>query len=318
MIDVFVTVDTEIWCDGWTDLDRTFPDAFRKYVYGPTAAGNYGLPLIFQILRDHGLSASFFVEPMFSLRFGAAPLQEIVGLIRAAGSEIQLHVHTEWVDEAKVKVLPRVHPKRQALSEYSSVEQSELLRVGLRLLDRAGAGKVSAFRAGGFGMGPDTLQAVAANGLPIDTSFDISQGLPVNAVLECLQPTHFGPVVEYPLTVFRDGLGRLRHLQVGACSSGELEKVHWAAMESGWTAIVILFHNFEMLTPSKTAPDRVVARRFERLCRFLGDNNDVFRVRGFNDLYVRCPAGAVSPLAVGLMPTAHRWLQQATRRIAYR
>ena len=317
MIDVFITVDTEIWCDGWTDLDGRFPDAFRKYVYGPTAAGHYALPLIFEILRDNGLTASFFVEPMFSLRFGAGPLEEVVDLIRATTSEVQLHVHTEWVDEAAEQVLPQAYPKRRFLFQYSDSDQAALLKVGLDCLRRAGVPDVCAFRAGNFGMGPDTLGALAANRLLFDTSFDITQGFAINETLRCFQPTRFGAVVEYPLTVFRDGSGRLRHLQVGACSSAELERVHWAALEAQWTAVVILFHNFEMLSPSRTRADRIVRRRFERLCRFLAQNSDVFRVRGFNGLQARCPEREASPVAVDWLPTARRWVEQASRRLLY-
>ena len=318
MIDVFITVDTEIWCGGWTDLDSRFADAFRKYVYGPTAGGDYALPLIFRILRDNGLTGSFFVEPMFSLRFGAGPLEEVVGLIRAAMAEVQLHVHTEWVDEAKAQVLPQVYPKRQFLFQYSGPDQADLLKVGLDCLRRAGAPDVCAFRAGNFGMGPETLGAVAANRLLFDTSFDITQGFEINETLRCFQPARFGAVTEYPLSVFRDGSGRLRHLQIGACSSAELERVHWAALEAEWTAIVILFHNFEMLSPSRTSADRIVRRRFERLCRFLAHNSDVFRVRGFSGLQARCPEGHTSPVGVDWRATASRWIEQASRRLLYR
>jgi hypothetical protein len=39
MLDVFFTVDVEIWCDGWRNLDARFPDAFRRYVYELTPRG---------------------------------------------------------------------------------------------------------------------------------------------------------------------------------------------------------------------------------------------------------------------------------------
>jgi len=36
MLDVFFTVDVEVWCDGWNNIDERFPSAFRKYIFGPT------------------------------------------------------------------------------------------------------------------------------------------------------------------------------------------------------------------------------------------------------------------------------------------
>ena len=100
MLDVFLTVDVEVWCDGWDNIDAKFPDAFKRYIYGPTSRGDYGLPYQLRQLQEHGLTAVFFVEPLFATRFGSAPLAEILGLVREPGHEVQLHLHTEWVDES--------------------------------------------------------------------------------------------------------------------------------------------------------------------------------------------------------------------------
>jgi len=43
MLEVFFTVDVEVWCDGWHNIDQEFPEAFRKYIYGPTPKGDFGL-----------------------------------------------------------------------------------------------------------------------------------------------------------------------------------------------------------------------------------------------------------------------------------
>ena len=50
MLNVFITVDVEVWCDGWDQLDAKFSDAFQRYIYGRTAHGNYGLPYQLQLL----------------------------------------------------------------------------------------------------------------------------------------------------------------------------------------------------------------------------------------------------------------------------
>lgn len=96
MLDVFLTVDVEVWCDGWDDIDAKFPQCFRKYVYGPTAAGDYGLPYQLKLLREHGLTGVFFTEPLFSTRFGRQPLADIVGLLRDGGGQVELHLLPEW------------------------------------------------------------------------------------------------------------------------------------------------------------------------------------------------------------------------------
>ena len=80
-MNVFFTVDVEVWCD-FAILDKEFPSAFRQYVYGHTSKGDFGLPYQLKVLNSHGLSGVFFVEPLFATRFGLAPLEEIIGVLR--------------------------------------------------------------------------------------------------------------------------------------------------------------------------------------------------------------------------------------------
>ena len=119
MLDVFFTVDVEVWCDGWTDIDKKFPGAFRQYIYGTTPRGDFGLPYQLKVLNQHGLTGVFFIEPLFSTRFGAQALAEIVGLVQESDQEVQLHMHTEWVDEAREPLLEAVHSKRQHLRYFT-------------------------------------------------------------------------------------------------------------------------------------------------------------------------------------------------------
>lgn len=284
-VDVYLTVDVELWCDGWVDIDRKFPAAFRRYIYGPTPRGDYGLPYSVQLLRDHGLRGTFFVEPLFAARFGAQPLAEIVGLLNDGGQDVQLHLHTEWVDEAREPLLPNVKSKRQHLFQYSVGEQSTLLRSGRRLLESAGTLNVKAFRAGSFAFNRDTLAALPEVGIAVDASYNATMFGPQSGVrpaevltdsLDC------DGIVEVPMTVFRDGMGRLRHVQLTACSWVEIESLLWQALRQGQRSFVILSHNFELLDPSQTRPDKVVLRRFRRLCQFLERNADAFRMRNFD------------------------------------
>ena len=131
MLNVFLTVDVEVWCGGWDSIDTKFPEAFQRYVYGPTTRGNYGLPYQLQLLSDTGLTGVFFVEPLFSGRFGTDPLAEIVGLIGEKSQEVQLHLHTEWVDEAIEPLFPGIKEKRQHMRHFSLEEQNILIAKGL-------------------------------------------------------------------------------------------------------------------------------------------------------------------------------------------
>lgn len=317
MLDVFYTVDVEVWCGGWQDLDRKFPDAFRRYIHGPTTRGDYGLPYQLRMLQAHGLTGVFFIEPLFALRFGQAALDDIVGLVREAGQEVQLHLHTEWVDEAREAVLPGPQRKRQHLRYFSREEQTVLIAKGLELMRRAGVTSINAFRAGSFAFNHDTLPALAANGIAFDSSYNASMFGPDSGVSPgrtLVEPVLVDGVAEYPMTVYSDGTSTLRHAQLTACSWPELEGLLWQAVHEERKAFVLLSHGFELLNKAKDRPDDVVVRRFERLCAFLARHRESFRVRGFNGLEPALATVQPAPLVSPLHRTGVRMLSQLYRR----
>ena len=123
-------------------------------------------------------------------------------------------------------------------------------------------------------------------------------------------------VLTYPVTVFRDGFGRLRPAQVGACGFHELRQALASAQDSSYPDFVIVSHNFEMLKPGRSDPDFVVARRFEHLCRFLAENTDELPVTGFARMAgsMPPPGGTDLPRA-GMLPTVGRVAEQIVRRV---
>ncbi len=316
MLDVFLTVDVETWCDDWDDIDQQFPDAFRRHIYGPTARGDFGLPYQLSGLRDAGLMGVFFVEPLFATRFGSDYLQEIAGLIQEANQEIQLHLHTEWVDESRVPLIADAARKRQHIRYFTLQEQITLIAAGAQLLNAASSTPVCAFRAGSCALNRDTLRALKANQFPIDCSYNASQfgldsgvspGSPALDVFEC------EGIVEYPVTVFQNGMTSLRHAALTACSYAEMEFLLWQALEARYQSFVILSHSFELLNPAKTRPDPVMVDRFRKLCGFLDRNRDSFNVRGFHGLEMPAAPSTPRPLASPIGKTAARMLEQLSR-----
>jgi len=317
MLDVFITVDVEVWCDGWHNIDEKFTDSFRRYIYGNTPRGDFGLPYQLKVLREHGLDGVFFVEPLFSTRFGEQPLAEIVGLVRENEQEVQLHLHTEWVDESRVPLLEDVHTKRQHLRYFTPDEQTILIAKGAELIRQAGASDINAFRAGSFAFNRDTLGALAANGIAFDSSYNASMfGLDsgVDPGVTVVEPIECDGVYEYPMTVFKDGTGSLRHAQLTACSHQEMEGLLWQALKKGRKSFVILSHGSELLNEAKNRPDEVVVKRFQKLCSFLDKNRHSFRVRGFQGLIPQPTRQQPTPLASPIWKTGVRMVEQAYRR----
>jgi peptidoglycan/xylan/chitin deacetylase (PgdA/CDA1 family) len=319
-MNVFLTFDIEIWCNSWQALDARFPAAFERYVYGRSRAGDYALPKTLEILNRHGLRGVFFVEPLFAARFGVEHLATVTGLIRDAGQEVQMHLHPEWTDEIDPPLFPDKPFKRQHLIHYSRAEQTALLRRGLVLLAEAGCEGVTAFRAGSFAANADTLAAAEACGLTVDASLNMCyphSGADLRAEGDFYFPRRRDGLQLLPMSVFRDGLGRLRHAQVGACSAAELCQAIEDSAARGHPGFTVLSHNFEMLRAGSTAPDRIVAGRFEALCRFLGEQRERFPTRGLAPPPQLPAVPANTALAqVGCLATLHRYAGQAARRLA--
>jgi len=313
-----LSFDVEIWCNGWHHLDDSFPGAFERYVYGHSRTQGGALPKTLEILERHGLRAVFFVEPLFAARFGVRYLREIVELIRSRGQQVELHLHSEWADEISPRPLPHITAKRQHLQHLSYADQCTLIGMGLDLLSEAGAPAATAFRAGSFGANADTLRAVEAAGLSFDSSVNASTPISVpdlRDTIELFQPSFVGNVLCVPLTVFRDGFGRIRPAQVGSCSFEELRQVVDHAVEESWPAIIILSHNFEMLRPDSPKIDPIVLRRFERLCRYIASRPELATPDG-NLLHGIAPPATALPMArTGAGATARRMGEQLLRRV---
>ena len=120
-------------------------------------------------------------------------------------------------------------------------------------------------------------------------------------------------ITEYPMTVFKDGSQRLRHTQLTACTFVEIEGLLWQALEQRKKSFVILTHNFELLNRNRTRPDYVVINRLKKLCKFLDQNGDSFKVCGFDEKL------EAKKMEQKNIPTSSRW-KTARRMIeqAYR
>lgn len=311
---VHLTFDVEIWCNSWQDLDARFPSAFDRYVYGRSSRGDYALPKTLEILGRHGLQGVFFIEPLFSARFGDRYLRELVGLIDQAGQDVQLHLHPEWTDEIRPRLIPNADTKRQHLSAYTLDEQLALIRWGRQALERALGRPVSAFRAGSFAANADTFRALALAGLYVDSSLNDSysvSGPDVQRPPGAPSAIQVGEILCYPVTRFLDGLGMPRPAQINGCSFAELRDALEAAERDGLHHFVIVSHNFEMLKPGRCEPDMVVVARFEHLCAWLAAEAHRFQVE---PLPAR-PAGRAGGLPrVGRLSTLLRLSEQAWRR----
>jgi len=96
---VLITVDTEL--SPLLHRRGASADAnFAASITGRVGNRDYGVGWQMDCLeRDH-LKAVFFVDPMPALVFGPDIIARMIAPILARGHEVQLHIHTEWLEWA--------------------------------------------------------------------------------------------------------------------------------------------------------------------------------------------------------------------------
>jgi hypothetical protein len=322
MLNVLLTIDTEVYPLHANWRANSLRHDIARDIYGQTSQGDFGLSFQLQTLQSHNLSASFFVESLFASAAGLAPLARIVDQIQSAQSEVQLHLHPEWL--AWIDQSPVPHNGRNQLRKFSASEQQALIATALANLRAAGAKPIRAFRAGDYAANSDTLAALNQTGLLYDTSLNpcYSNSLADLAERSLYQPHPIKNIWEFPVSHWTDRLGNQRHAQLCSSSFAELTGALLKAHKAGWHSFVIVSHSFELLKKRRRridnpAPDPLVVRRFQKLCRFLSDHRDKFRTCGFNDIDpVDLPSHpSQHALRSPVRRTLWRTLEQAYRRL---
>lgn len=333
MVKVFITVDAEIWPDaaGWPHTPLAPDDDCRhevsRYLFGGEGASARGVPYQLAVLATYGLKATFFVDSMFSLALGATPLRRLLEVIRQHGQEVGLHLHPEWLTDPRCHALAKF--AGPLLHRYSEADQSTLVRAGLDRLRECGSGPVRVFRAGSWAASKATLRALRRNGIVFDASlngcFERSfPDLDGSVRSTYTQPVRLEDIWELPVTKFIDRPpGGYRPLHVCATSFAEFRTVLEHASLRDWFAVVIVLHSFEFVRVGQRAgdrsvsPQRLLASRFEQLCRYLAENSELYETCHFADLDESALARADQPAipVSSYARTAMRHIQQLASRL---
>ena len=294
-MNVIITVDVECWPSPRSALDGGIHREVAHHIYGRTRSGrDLGIEWQMRLLETHGLRGVFFVEALCGVRGFRRDLSEVVDRIQTRGHDVELHAHTEWFDYSPP--LSLIAGKyQQHLSGYSGDEQRRIICAAREVLELCGARGLVAFRAGNFGANRQTPLAVRDAGLTIDSSYNAVYAHGTHTMGFCdprVAPFAIDGIWEYPVTCFHDQRQlqprHLRPLQVTATSFREMAAVLQDAARRGLHTVVILTHSFEMthFRPGSMPPTehRLNIYRFGRLCAFLAEHREKFRVTTFKEI----------------------------------
>ncbi|QDX26360.1 polysaccharide deacetylase [Sphingomonas suaedae] len=301
----FLTVDTELM---WRHHAAGLP--ISEIAERSLEPAGVGIGYQLRRFADHGLRATFFVDPMPAVAYGLDPIKRVVGAILEAGQEVQLHLHPNW---AAARDDDRTAAASFELIDFTFAEQRDLIAAASDLLVAAGAPRPVAFRSGSYSASDDTLAALAELGIRYDSSHNGSEHPWPSAI--GLNPRQIAPVehrgvIEVPVTLIEDVRGHLRHFQICALSTAEMRDALDHAVSAGHAAVTIVSHGFELANRSGTRPNAVHVQRFDSLCAMLAERKGGIETAQFADLPDLPLDRADSPLGPSLIRTRMRQAQQ--------
>ncbi|MFN3818746.1 polysaccharide deacetylase family protein [Blastomonas sp.] len=309
------TVDTELSLKLYQE-GASAQENFDSSIAGKCRDGEYGIFYQMDRLEAAGLTGVFFVDPMPALVYGPGVVARIVEPILKRGHEVQLHIHTEWLEFARDHEY--AHLRGRNIADFALDDQIRLLEQARALLMMAGAPKPTAFRAGNFGANNNTLRALSALGIPYDSSFN-----PAFLAGECDidLPVHTPPFSKHlgvgiiPVSVIEDRPGSIRGVQLCALSAWEMRDALVHAADDGWPCFTIVSHSFELLSRDRSRANPIVVRRFDAMCRNIAKHGQLEPV-GFATLEPHARQ-SFTRLPTNLVRTVLRYGEQAVSRMRY-
>ena len=320
---VYFTVDTETSMGGAWQNSQYSPLPLERSMLGLYNSRFYGIPLLMDILDEHGFRATFFTEVFCGYLVGFDEVEKVFRLIRDRGHDAQLHLHPVF---RFYRDFLQGMPRREIdlMFRLSSDEQRALVREGVELFCQLNGKPPRAYRAGCYGASEVTLRALRENGVKIDSSYNLAflgktcgfQVSPLNA------PTMLEGLHEFPVTVFRGAAASgTRSLEIHAVSVKEVLATIRGLQEVGCSDVVLSLHSFSLLKNlgvryENYRPDNIVIRRLRKLCAVLSEMSSEVEVGVLGELdlaSIPVPQPQVVPFVGWLQPGMRNIVQLVNR-----
>lgn len=294
-INVFITVDTEHSIGGAFQNPAFKPVGNLKRIYGKIGKTLYGIPMIMDIADEFGLPVVFFLEVLNKYYFGKSESREVCHYVLKRGHDVQLHLHPNYLNFAQSD--PGKLFFKDNISSYDLNRQVELIQEGKSLLAEYGVKKPVAFRAGNYGADKKTLTALSKNGFIYDSSYNLA--FPQKSSLLGLERLNdivkVNDIYELPITCFQEKIpmltNKIRPMDLNGVSYEQMKKTLESAYENKMHCVTIILHSFSFIHSKDHQYTRVgirknVIERFRKLCRFLSDNSQCYRVGRLDEFKV--------------------------------
>src|SRR5262249_14844179 len=133
----------------------------------------YGIPLVMDILDEHGFKGTFFTEVLCAPIVGEDQVARVFETILKRGHDPQLHLHPTYRFYRDFK---EGQPRRETdlMFQLSPEEQRQIIGEGVGLFRSLCGRPPRAYRAGCYGAAESTLAALCEHGIAIDSSYNLA------------------------------------------------------------------------------------------------------------------------------------------------
>ena len=154
---------------------------FEQMILGRCDNGqNWGTFQIAQALEDIGSTGTFFVDIYEDVLWGTHRMKTLCQDLTARGHDVQLHTHPSWrIDPRDSSDLndfkasrSRFPPEKDFMTKLTLDEQIAFIKEGKMMLENWLDRPVLAHRSGGYSINDDTIAALRANNIMIDSSMN--------------------------------------------------------------------------------------------------------------------------------------------------
>ncbi len=325
MTKIYITIDTEYSFafarEAYAKAENGGGQAhnYAHSIACETPEGSVGIQYQMDVFDRYGLTGVFFVDPMPALIWGVEAIRQVVEPIVARGHDVQLHLHSEWLDLAG-DANPLGDKTGRNIRDFSEEEQYILLSYAKDILMASGAPEPVAFRAGNYGANDDTLRALARLGITYDTSH-----CPGMVVSECgislgrkdRAPLNYMGVTQVPIGCIQARNNTLRHAQLTALSTTEMIAAIQHARDTEQDSFTFVSHSFEITSRDRMRTNHIVKRRFENLCKALAQMPGIATAGYHNHPPVVIQKAQAPILPHSYMRTAPRMAEQLVANYLY-
>lgn len=284
---VVFTVDTEPSIAGhYEDPERYLP-VIHEPVSGDVDGRSEALGFLLRTLGKHDLCATFFVETLHTSYFRNGEMGAYAARLAEAGQDVQLHLHPTWLN-FRNGVGAGIDRISDHCYDLAHDELVEVISDGCDAIEKWTGRRPTSMRTGNFSTDRGVFAAARECGLKTASNLNLSAHVPSEKELRIDSGIALiEGVWELPVTNFTDigpvGRGRPRPMQITSLSYAEQVRMLNRIRSRGGSVAVIITHPFEFTKcrdPQYRGlrPNRMVQRRFERLCTYLDRNRDRFEV----------------------------------------